>query len=245
MKYLAIIPARAGSKRLPKKNKLLFDGKPLAQWTIEAALNCGRIKGVCVSSDDIEILSLAEKMGCITIERPPVLSNDSSKIIDVITHVFESDKIDGQYITNVILLQPTSPNRTTFDIENSISLFESSDCDSLVSVTKYEHSPYWALIKSGTYLKPLFSDDYLLKRSQELPDTYIPNGAIYISNAKRLLCVKSFFSDKTIPYIMPEIRSIDIDNTLDFYLAESIHRNIISSNGQLTKESDGNGPNLY
>jgi CMP-N-acetylneuraminic acid synthetase len=126
--------------------------------------------------------------------------------------------------TIVILLQPTSPLRTTEDIDNSINIFLQGKCESVISVCKINHSPLWSFKLEDDYLKSFYRQEYLEKRRQELPILYTPNGAIYISTPKSLHKYLSFFGKKIIPYIMPFERSIDIDSEEDFNLAEIIFK---------------------
>jgi len=219
-KILAIIPARGGSRRLPGKNIRKLLGKPLIVWTIEQAKKSKYIDKLIVSTDDKAIAEISKKYGAEVIKRPKILAIDRAKTIDVIFHllsVLKKEKYDPEII---VLLQPTSPLRTVKDIDNAIELFLKNKCESVISIYESGHSPYWSFKIGKKYLEPIFSRKYLKQMRQDLPRAYIPNGAIYISRPKVLLKYKSFYCKKILPYIMPAVRSIDIDNETDFKLAE-------------------------
>ena len=221
-KIIFIIPARGGSKGVPQKNIRFLAGKPLIAYTIDCTLNSKYINKVVVSTDDQEIATISEKYGAEVVKRPDSLATDNSPTIDAVFHVLESLKIQNEKQTVIVLLQPTSPLRTSQDINSAIDLFFKNECDSVISVCECQHSPYWAYKIDNHYLKTILGNNYLKMRRQDLPKSYIPNGAIYISTVAVLQESRSFNSPRTIPYIMPSIRSVDIDNELDFIVAESI-----------------------
>lgn len=216
--FFAIIPARGGSKRLPRKNILELGGKPLIAWTIEAALQSKYIDTVLVTSDDNEILKVAESYGAMTIKRPPHLASDTATSFDAIKHAIENTK-QHDY---VILLQPTSPLRDSNHIDDAIELLDGKEADAVVSVTEMEHSPDWSntLPPDGS-LVGFLKEEVLNKRSQDLETQYRLNGAIYISETNKLLKDKSFFlKDRVFSYKMDNKSSVDIDEEIDFKLAE-------------------------
>lgn len=214
---IGIIPARGGSKGLPHKNIKTIAGKQLIGYTIESALKSAMLSRVIVSTDDGRIAEISRKYGVEVIDRPTELAKDETPTVDVILHVFKILKSENVVI---VLLQPTSPLRNVQDIDESIKLFLKNDCESVVSVCEASHSPYWGFNIDNKYLKSIFGVKYLKTRRQELPKAYIPNGAMYISTLKALEEHKSFYCDKTLPYLMPLERSMDIDNELDFILVE-------------------------
>lgn len=221
-KIIAIIPARGGSKALPRKNVKLLLGKPLIAYTIESALKSKYVNKVVVSTEDEEIAEIAKLYGAEVIKRPKELAKDESPTIDVIFHAINALKVENSDL--IVLLQPTSPLRTAEDIDNAIEFFLNNECESVISVCEVEHPPYWDFKIEGGHLKPLFGEEYLRMRRQDLPKVYVPNGAIYVSTPENLRRYKSFYCSKTIPYIMPPERSIDIDNEIDFMLAELLVR---------------------
>ncbi len=217
---LGVIPARGKSKRLPKKNILSLYGKPLIYYTIEAAKNSCKLDRFIVSTEDDNIAKISESFGAKVLPRPQTLALDNTPTEDVILDVIEQLKNKEEYLPKVIvLLQPTSPLRTSQDIDIAIEMFLSSKSKSLISVTEYDHSPYWAFSIEKDMLKPEFGKKYF-KRSQEMKKLYRPNGAIFIISAKNLLKYKSFYTEKISPFILPPERSIDIDDEFDFSIAE-------------------------
>jgi CMP-N-acetylneuraminic acid synthetase len=223
-----MIPARGGSKRLEKKNIVSFCGKPLVAYTIEAALKSHFITRTIVSTEDDEIAEISRSYGAEVLKRPDELAKDETPTNDVILHVLEKLKSTERYIpTFLVLLQPTSPLRTTDDIDKAIEQFRQSRNESLISVTQYDHSPYWAFTIKKGLLTSVFGDSKL-KRSQEVPPLYRPNGALYITRTETFQKYKSFYTKQMTPFLMPRERSIDIDDELDLVFAELIYKHIKS-----------------
>lgn len=216
--FLAIIPARGGSKRLPRKNVLPLAGKPLINWSIEAGLNSQYINKVLVSSDDDEVLSIAQQAGADIIRRPAELAQDGSTSFDAIKHAIDNTEAHDY----VVLLQPTSPLRTSQHIDEAIQLLEHKNADAVISVTTMEHSPLWAnTLPSDDSMVGFLREEVLDLRSQELGSHYRLNGAIYIAKTDKLLAAGSFFlKDNVYAYKMPNEYSVDIDTELDFNWAE-------------------------
>ena len=195
--FLAIIPARGGSKRLPRKNVLDLCGKPLIAYTIEAALKSKYIDKVIVSSDDEEILNISSNFGADIIKRPIDLANDTATTFDTIKHTIDNfEKYDY-----IVLLQPTSPLRNEKHIDEAIQLLEEKNADSIISVCEMDHSPLWSntLPKDGN-MSNFLKDEILNKRSQDLEKYYRLNGAIYICKTEKLLENKGFFLKDNIIY---------------------------------------------
>jgi len=226
-KIIAIIPARGGSKEIPRKNIRLMSGKPLIALSIEAALKSKCIDRVVVSTEDKEIAEISREYGAEIIERPEEFAKDESSTIDAILHALEVLRAENYNPDIIVLLQPTSPLRNAEDVGSAIELFLNSDCESVVSVCEVGHPPYWNFKIAEGYLKPLFRDKYLMLRRQDLEKVYMPNGAMYISTPENLRKYKSFYCLRTIPYIMPPERSIDIDNEVDFMLAELLMKSYV------------------
>jgi CMP-N,N'-diacetyllegionaminic acid synthase len=218
--FLAIIPARGGSKRLPRKNILDLCGKPLIAYTIEAALKSKYIDKVIVSSDDEEILNISSNFGADIIKRPIDLANDTATTFDTIKHTIDNfEKYDY-----IVLLQPTSPLRNEKHIDEAIQLLKEKNAHAVISVCEMEHSPLWCntLPKDGN-MNNFLRDEVLNKRSQDLEKYYRLNGAIYICKTDKLLENKSFLLRNNIfAYIMDRESSIDIDEEIDFKIAEVI-----------------------
>ena len=217
-KVLAIIPARGGSKRLPRKNVLDLNGEPLVAWSIKAGQRSKYIDKIVVTSDDPEILRIAKYYGVLSINRPAMLSSDTATTFDAIEHVIENI---GKY-DYVVLLQPTSPLRSEKHIDEAIELLKSKKASAVVSVCKMDHSPLWSnILDDSLSMKGFLRDEALNKRSQDLEQYYRLNGAIYICKTEKLLEAKSFFLKRDIyAYEMDRNSSIDIDEEADFLLAE-------------------------
>ena len=219
--FLAIIPARGGSKRLPRKNILDLCGKPLIVHTIEAGLKSKYLDNIIVSSDDSEILEISKKYKVGTIIRPNELSSDTATTFDTIKHTIENIKKKYDYI---ILLQPTSPLRTEKHIDEAIELLEEKNADAVISVCETEHSPLWCnTLDENLDMSNFLRDEVLNKRSQDLPKYYRLNGAIYICKTEELLENKGFFIKENIyAYKMDKKYSVDIDEEIDFAIAEKL-----------------------
>lgn len=224
MKFLGIIPARGGSKGLPRKNLASLLGKPLILYTIEAALESKNLDRVIVSTDDVEIKNVAlSAKGVEVIDRPASLASDDAPTILAIEHVLAELKNKHAYSPDaVVLLQPTSPLRTSGDINSAIELFSAKKPDSVVGVCEASHSPYLSLHLSGEFLEPLFGWENFQKRRQDMAKTYLPNGSVYVSSPQVLSGKGTFYTDRTLPYVMPKERSIDIDSESDLRLAEAV-----------------------
>lgn len=220
----ALIPARGGSKRLPRKNVKLFCGKPLIAWTIEAAKSSKYIDSVVVSTDDIEIKDIAEKYGAsVPFLRPEYLSNDTASSFEVIKHAIEVLEIDGNKHL-IVLLQPTSPLRTVNNIDQALEFYLHKNASGVVSVSISEHSPMWAnTLPENLSMKGFLRPEVQGKRSQDLPNYYRLNGSIYIYNAQDLLKKsRIFFDENVFAFEIQPYEAIDIDTTMDFLIAETI-----------------------
>lgn len=214
---LAVIPARRGSKGLPRKNVLLLEGKPLIQWTIEASLGSKHISKTVVSSDDPEILSLAGQKDVCFLQRPEVLSTDTASSEDVLVHAIQAMQKLGENYDYAMLLQPTSPLRNAHDIDLACEALYGSAATALISVCPVDNKLLKAFIPSRNgYIQGVCNNNYPFMRRQDLPPTYMSNGAIYIIRVQEFLEAKFFFTDKTIPFIMSTENSKDIDTRKDF-----------------------------
>lgn len=217
-KVLAIIPARGGSKGLPRKNLLNLAGKPLITWTIESSLGSKYITKTIVSSDSDEILEVAKGFGSDILKRPEELAKDTSSSEVVVKHAIEA--IDEKY-DYVVLLQPTSPLRGTNDIDSAFEKLFSSDATALISVCEYDNKILKAFKENEFgYIEGISNNKYPFMRRQDLPKTYMSNGAIYIIKVDEFLRNNSFFTNKTILYPMDEIKSLDIDTKEDLAKVE-------------------------
>ncbi|MHA2287928.1 MAG: acylneuraminate cytidylyltransferase family protein [Promethearchaeota archaeon] len=221
-KILAIIPARGGSKRIRNKNLVDLCNKPLISYSILAAKSSKYIDRTIVSTDEESIAEVSETYGAEVLKRPRNLALDDTPTIDVVLHALSALNEKNYTPSLIVLLQPTSPLRTTNDIDNAITLFLNGNSETLISVCESEHSPFWSLkIKDG-YLEPIFGKKYFNKRSQDLEKVFRPNGAIYITKPEIINKYKSFYTENIVSFIMPSERSIDIDDEIDLMLAELI-----------------------
>ena len=215
--FLAIIPARGGSKRLPRKNILDLCGKPLISWSIEAGLKSKYVDKVVVSSDDTEILNISNEFKVQVIKRPNELASDTSTSFDAVKHAI--DNLESyEYI---LLLQPTSPLRNENHIDKAIEILEEKNADAVISVCEMNHNSVWSnTLDDSLSMEGFISDNLLNNRSQDLKKHYRLNGAIYLCKTDKLLKEKSFFLKKNIfAYVMNSNDSIDIDRKEDFELA--------------------------
>lgn len=217
-KYLCIIPARGGSKRIPHKNIIPLCGKPLISYSIECAKKIKIFEKIIVSTDDNNIAQISLKYGGeVPFLRPENISADDSTPISLITHVlkyFNNDRFDA-----VVYLQPTSPLRTENQIQDCLKLFEETNADTLTTVKKVEDHPYWTMTIQNGELNPFFTKNHIQLDRKQLPDCYIENGAIYIIKIDTIN-KGLFYGKKVIPFIMDRKTSLDIDNPDDLLLAE-------------------------
>ena len=202
---------------MPRKNVLDLCGKPLISWTIEAALTSKYLDEVVVTSDDREILGIANNMKVRSIERPPHLASDTASTFDAVKHTI--DNVDSyEYI---VLLQTTSPLRNATHIDKAIELLARKGADAVISVSNISHNPAWSnTLDESLSMKNFINEEFLKKSSQDLEKYYKLNGAIYICKTKKLLEEKSFFlRDNIFAFIMSTTSSVDIDKKEDFEFA--------------------------
>ena len=224
-KCLVIIPARKGSKRVPNKNRKLFSGKPLISWTVNAAKESRLCNEIYVSTDDKIIVEITKDLG-LSVEslRPKELSLDASKTIDVVKYVLKEYESKGTCFEYIILLQVTSPLRTSEHLDEAIQMFLDKEAKSVTSVCEMEHSPLWSnTLDKDLSMDGFLSDEVKNSRSQDLPSYYRLNGAIYIVRTDTLLSENSFIAkNQSYAYVMDNEDSVDIDTPLDFDIAQMI-----------------------
>lgn len=218
LKILAVIPARGGSKGVPRKNLKKILGKSLVEWTIDTAKNSKYIDRYILSSEDDEIIETAEKAGCeIPFKRPLSLAEDDSTTNDVILHALEN--VDGYDL--VVCMQVTSPLVKSEDIDACIETCVETGAKASVSACRPDKSPYWMFGIEKGFMKPVMGPSYFNKRRQALPEVYVPNGAVSVAYSSWFKENKSFYSDYTSAYIMPIERSFDLDTEFDFMVLET------------------------
>lgn len=235
-RILGIIPARGGSKGVPRKNIREVGGKPLIAWTIDEARQSRYIRRLVVSSDDDEILAVAARYGCETLKRPAELARDDTPSYDVIAHAVQQDRS----YTHIVLLQPTSPLRTAEDIDRCIETCLERDVPACVSVCETEVTPYWmyTIDRNGCMAPLLGREAGEYTQRQLAPKAYALNGAVYVARTDWYLREKTFVRDGTVPYIMPHERSIDIDTPFQMEIADYLLRRP-NRNRQETAEMPG------
>lgn len=216
-----LITARGGSKSIPGKNLVHLAGKPLIEWTIDAAKDSRLLDQVSVSTDDEGIASLCRSNGLeLPFMRPAGLARDTSSHFEVVEHFLDTLECEPEY---VLLLQPTSPLRTSRDIDSAIEMALKKDADAVVSVVESERHPAHIFrSRENGSLKPYYESDLPYWRRQDLPEAYALNGAIYLVKVSVFRSQKSLVPQNSLPYIMPVERSIDIDTKFDLDRVEAI-----------------------
>ncbi|MEJ5038297.1 acylneuraminate cytidylyltransferase family protein [Acinetobacter johnsonii] len=224
----ALIPARGGSKRLPRKNVKLLGDKPLISWSIEAAKASKYIDKVVVSTDNEEIKQVSEQYGAeVPFLRPEHLSNDHASSFDVIKHAIVYLGLD-QTNELIVLLQPTSPLRLVSELDTALEFFITKNAKGIVSISETEHSPMWSnTLPENGCMSDFIRPEVQGKRSQDLPKFFRLNGSIYIYETLSLLEQgKIFFNESVYGFETSSETSVDIDTALDFKIAETILRDV-------------------
>ena len=223
--FLAIIPARGGSKGLPGKNIKVLCGKPLIAWSIEAGLKSKYIDEVMVTTDSKEIADIAKEYGAdVPFLRPKELATDTAPTFDVIKHTidFYKEKLKKEF-DYIVLLEPTSPLREVSDIDNAIEQLLNSYADAIVGICKTEaQNPTFLVLKDDNNYISGYNSSIKVVRRQDIPDVYFFEGTIYISKTDILLKKQTFYHEKTIGYEVPKYKSLEIDDIYDFIMVEAI-----------------------
>jgi CMP-N,N'-diacetyllegionaminic acid synthase len=223
-KILGIIPARAGSKRLSGKNTRLFDGKPLITYSITSALNSTLITDIAVSSDSEEVLQIASSYQSVkAIKRPAELAGDLSPAIDYVKHAMEQYEKAFDY---VVIIQASSPLTQPNDIDQTIQLLLNNlEADSSVSVMHLDHAIHPVKLKTmkENVLLPYWEEEKGRMAAHELPELFVRNCAVYVSNKKTVESGK-IIGDYCLGYLMPRERSVDINELIDFEFAELLYK---------------------
>jgi CMP-N,N'-diacetyllegionaminic acid synthase len=215
---LALIPARGGSKGIPRKNIKSLAGKPLIGWTIDVAKQASCIDRIVVTTENEEIAAVARELGAeVPFMRPTELATDETPGIAPVLHALKQLP-DYEW---VLLLQPTSPLRTHTDIEAIWQLCQSSAAPSAVSITEVSKHPYWMYAEDDQgRLRPFISGRPDITRRQDLPAAYALNGALYLAKTEWLLQQGGFIGPETVGYVMPPERSADLDTEQDWRWVE-------------------------
>lgn len=224
MNALGVIPARGGSKSIPRKNITPLCGKPMIAYTIAAAQNSQRLTQFVVSSEDTGIIDVAKKYGApVPFIRPTELATDDAPSLPVVQHaVIEMERTLGITYDYIVLLQPTTPLRLSEDIDRALDKLAATGADSVISVCDvgaYHPARMRQIVDDQLVELPTREPKEMLRR-QDLPPVYIRNGAIYAVRRDVLMEKNSMVGKVSRPYIMPEERSVNVDSRLDLLLAE-------------------------
>ena len=225
MNILAVIPARGGSKSVPRKNITKIDGRPLISYTISSALEVDRLTDIIVSTDDSEIGSISKELGVdVPFIRPPNLATDNSQSAPVIEHALKyMEKLRGFNYDAILMLQPTSPLRTSSHINEAIDLYNTEECDSVVSIVSVggNHPLRMKKLDGNRLSNYVDQKSWNMLPRQVLPEVYIRNGAIYVTRRDVLINESSFTGSDSRAYIMPSKRSVNIDTFHDLIVARN------------------------
>ena len=225
MKYLVVIPARGGSKGIPRKNIKLFDGKPLIYYTIDTAREIVPNEDICVSTDDDEIIEVVEAYGLkVPFKRPDELATDTAGTYEVLLHALDFYERQGKHYDALILLQNTSPFRTSEHVKEALKLY-TPKVDMVVSVKECPANPYYCVFEENQegYLHVCKGDGNIFRR-QDAPKVYEYNGAIYIMNVDVLKTTHMHKMQRRIKYVMDDRSSFDLDTMNDWIIAEMIKK---------------------
>lgn len=223
MKVLVIIPARGGSKGVPKKNIKVLGAKPLIHYSIDVAKQVvASLEDICVSTDSEEIKKVAEAAGIrVPFLRPEALATDQASSRDVILHALDHYASQGKVYDAILLLQPTSPFRRVRDVKEMIVLY-SPELDMIVSVNEPHHNPYFSLFEENENQYLELSKKGNFTRRQDAPKVYAYNGSVYVINPQSIRYLEFSQFKKVKKYVMDDVHSIDIDTPLDWRIAEAI-----------------------
>ena len=222
-KILTIIPARKNSKRLKDKNIKLWNGKPLIHWTIKSAIKSKYLQEIIFSSDSIKYNKIAQKSGAyVPFIRPKNLAKDKVQTKDVVIDIINFFKKKKIFFDFVMLLQPTSPSRSYQDIDKALDIFFKKNLKSLVSASKTSN----ILRNYISYNNQNIFKKYLSNRNIKIENEAILNGSIYICDIKKFMRYRNFILPNTYVFLMEKHKSIDIDNSFDFYLSELIEKHV-------------------
>jgi len=224
MKIIAIVPARGGSKSVPRKNIRCIAGKPLLAYTVEAALSVSAISDLVVSTDDEEIATVARSLGAqVPFIRPPELATDDAQSAPVLRHcLFEMEARNSVHYDAIMLLQPTTPLRQACHIQTAIDMLKANECDSVVSVVSVVgNHPFRMKRLVGDRLINFIDQGFEdMRPRQNLPPVFIRNGAVYLSRRHVVADHEQVVGPVCLGFEMDEMESVNIDNQIDFRIAQ-------------------------
>ena len=225
MRVLGLIPARGGSRGVPRKNVRLLGGRPLLQWTAEAALGAKSLARVVLSTEDEEIAAVGRSCGVdVPFMRPRELAGDETPTLPVVQHALGILEARGDRYDAVCLLQPTSPFRIAGDIDGCVALLASSDADSVVTVLPVpaEYNPHWVYFGAPNgELRLSTGEAQPIPRRQSLPAAWHREGSVYVTR-RDVVMDGSLYGARTIGYVVDGARSVNIDSPSDWTLAQTM-----------------------
>lgn len=222
---LCVIPARGGSKRIPRKNIKLFCGKPMIAWSVQAAKESQCFDRIIVSTDDNEIADVALKWGCdVPFMRPAELADDYASTPDVMQHAAIWSNTQEKKPAYICCVSATAPFMNPEKIRDGLNIIKQENCDYAVSMTKYPSPIQRAIRVTKDNRIEMFSPENFHKRSQELEDAYHDAGQFYWGKTEAWVSKKFLFSHGTAPILLPEIQVQDIDTPEDWEIAELKHK---------------------
>jgi len=221
-RVIAVIPARGGSKGLPRKNLRILAGVPLIVHSIRAAQEAELVDLVIVSTEDVEIADVAEAHGAQVVQRPPELATDMAQNDAVVRHALETVRVPAHVGDIAVLLQPTSPLRRARDIDACVALFRQGGVETVLSVCEVDVHPGKCVYIRDGRIEPFTTDWDMEARRQEMQVVYRQNGAVYVVEADNFMKNGRFYRKPCGAYEMDRRDSIDIDDELDLQLAENL-----------------------
>ncbi len=219
MRRLALIPARGGSKRVPRKNIIDFDGRPMIASTIESALETGLFNAVLVSTEDAEIAAIAQQYGAEIQNRPPALATDQARVLDVCLDLLTSEVDQGRPVDLLTVLYATAPLRNSHDIASVTQMVEPNGCHYAMAVTEYSLPPHQAMKQDANGLLTPMWPELVNQRADQIGELLADNGSTYAVWAQAFLKDKTFYGAGLKGHVMPRSRSTDIDTFDDLELA--------------------------
>lgn len=221
-RILGLVPARGGSKGIPRKNVRVLGGKPLLVHSIEAGLAAPSIVSVLCSTEDLEIAETARAAGArVPFLRPAELARDDSPTADAVIHALDELEKAGEHYDAVVLLQPTAPLRLPEDIEAAVRLFVEDKADSVISLTPAMEHPFTVYKLQGATPEPFIACPPGMRR-QDFPPAFVRNGAIYLVACDVLRQRRAFYGDRLRAIVMPAERSVNLDEPIDWQVAEAM-----------------------
>jgi CMP-N,N'-diacetyllegionaminic acid synthase len=226
-RVLGLVTARGGSKGLPGKNIRVLRGRPLIVWTLAAAQASTSIDTLLVSTDDAAIAAVARDHGAeVPFLRPPELATDTATSMSVVTHALDWLLSAGRSFDYLVLLEPTSPLREAEDIDGALAQMIAAGATAVVSVCRTEaaHPSFLYRRAPDGRLSPMRADDGPARRRQEIDDWYFLEGSVYASRVDTLRACGRFQQERTLGYVVPKWKAIEVDDEIDFIIADAIMR---------------------